>query len=235
MEKQDRIVYLDGLVPSIFFPAGSKKRGGTCDFSTRKCRRNCPSYLKTNKLEKYTFNFFATEPSKIIAERITKELEDNYGINLLQWFSWGDCPVDKTVKITKIMRILSKNKIIQCGFTRNKKLWDKALSIENINLGLTMEQEEYDELIIDRINRYKIANGLVGVPHYDTGKVELFWGFDKRYRGGCSGGWYTSPNGVTREADCAKCYKERVGCFVKWDGDDIEVKKVKSRFELIDL
>jgi len=36
-----KVVYHNGNIGTIYFPVGKLKDGGTCQFSTRKCRREC--------------------------------------------------------------------------------------------------------------------------------------------------------------------------------------------------
>lgn len=233
--EETRLIYLDGLVPSIYFPAGTRRKGGTCDFATKTCLKNCPSYLAPNKAISRVFEFFEKNNSQIIAETIIEQLDSLFGVNLLQWFCWGDCPKVRTEKISEIIRLLSDNGIVQCGFTRNERLWRNCLKIKNINIGLTIEEKRYRK-IRDLYGEDKynlIQDGLVGVPNYSTGVVKLYWGTD-RARGGCSGVWYTSPLGIESQANCMECYEKKEGCFSQWDGDNIQVREV-NRFELIDL
>jgi hypothetical protein len=219
-----KLVHDDGKVPSIFFPAGELSKGGTCEFATPTCLERCPSDVTPNALEKWVYNQFIDRRADELAQSIFMELLDRNKL-FLQWFPWGDCPSEMTEKISWIIHQLDNNKVTQCGFTRNKKLWDKIK--HTITMGLTVEDK-------DKVVDYA-CSGLVGWPDYETGKVHLYRyttseivGSVKKkgkYLGGCGGVWHENheyeesiwedkPKHVF-EASCDLCAKHKRGCFAE--------------------
>lgn len=197
----------DGKTSAIYFPPGLPERKGSCAFASMRCLVNCLTYLTHNSVTDYTFKKFQESSVQKIVSTIIKELEYK-DPKLLEWFCWGDCPPDMTEKILVIMGMLSKEGVIQCGFTRNKKLWDVALNIKNVRFAYTTEDvEEIDDLAKD---------GLVAYPHYDTGETLLFYKTTKeRHHVSCGGSFVVEQaTKISYEAECSECYKKKRGCFI---------------------
>lgn len=218
-----KLVYDDGKVATIYFPPGRPKNGGTCEFATDKCLDRCPSDVNPNALEKAVYTEFVTKPAVELVQRIHMELLDLNKL-VLQWFGWGDCPNKLTEKVAWIILKLKGEGVIQCGFTRNKALWRKLASDRSIRIGLTVENKQ------DVLDYCEI--GLVSVPDYKRGTVQLYSGVQRieigteervvAHRGPhCGDRWMTTENvpiheakaHQIREADCSKCAASSMGCF----------------------
>jgi len=218
-----KLVHDDGKVPSIFFPAGTPAKGGTCEFATPMCLERCPSDVRPNALEQWIYVQFREQRADELARTIFMELLDRNKL-FLQWFAWGDCPAALTEKVAWIIGQLKEENVTQCGFTRNDPLWRKVKGITRI--GLTVEDQ-------DKVVDYCKAYGVVGKPDYETGKVHIYYGIERvevgttkmrgAYRGGCGGVWvedheYEKADYETRpshvfEASCELCAEHRRGCF----------------------
>ena len=206
------IVRKDGLVSAIFFPPGSVIDGGTCQFATKECLYNC--YAEKSALVKEIYKFITEEEIFKVCSKIRDDFS-RLGGEVLHWFSAGDCESKHQERLLKIMRYLSKEDVVQCGFTRNKSLYSKANKIRNMNMIFTVET-------FDEIKKQKII-GKVAVPNYETGYINIYLtkpseikeGF--RSLGTCGGTWYEyKVKGKTElitEADCNYCFKNRLGCF----------------------
>jgi len=201
----------DGKTNAIFFPPGLPERKGSCAFASMRCLVNCLTYLIHNSVTDYTFKQFKECNVEKIVSIIVKELKSKKP-KLLEWFCWGDCPPDMTEKILVIMNMLSKKGVIQCGFTRNKKLWEAALGIKNIRLGYTSEDiEEIDDSLAKK--------GLVAFPVYDSGETLLFYKTHKeRHYASCGASFVEEiVTKISYEAECSECYKNKRGCFTKFE------------------
>lgn len=230
-----KLVHKDGTVPSIFFPAGLPKHGGSCHFTTKTCLGKCWA-TDPNTLEKAILKEFRTVPADELANRIHMELLD-IGTLFLQWFAYGDCPPKLTEKIAWIIEYLKAKNVTQLGFTRNKKLWKKVRGL--IPMALTVENEQeakdlsssYYQGVTDR--KY-YNNYLTAWPDYNNSETHLYWGIEmvkvgdemveKVIGGGnCGGGWYKNvkqnvteaqPNEIF-ESDCLLCSRDKRGCFAR--------------------
>ncbi len=200
----------DGKHNAIYFPPGLPERKGSCAFASMRCLVNCLSYLTHNSVTDYTFKQFQESRVQKIVSTIIKEI-GNKKPQLLEWFCWGDCPPNMTEKVVLIMELLSKKHVIQCGFTRNRKLWEAALKIKNVRLGYTTEEiDDIDDLA---------KKGLVAYPIYDTGTTQIYYKTRKeRHSFGCGGTFVeeTATN-ISYEAECSECYKNKRGCFTKFE------------------
>lgn len=232
-----KLIHDHGRVPAIYFPAGKPKDGGTCEFATKVCLERCPSDVTTNGLERAIYSEFVTQSASALKERLLMELLDRNCL-LLHWFVWGDCPVALTEKVAWIIKQLKEEEVIQCGFTRNVSLWRKVCqspSSNSLRMALTVEDA-------DRVLDY-CDDGLVAVPNYEKGMVELFYGSSDKETGkhvekdhvfyGCCGEqWmadktiveYESCADKIHEASCEKCFKHARGCF--------RLKKIQSSPDL---
>lgn len=204
-----KLLHPDGQHLALYFPAGLPERGGSCAFASMRCLVNCLSYLMQNNITKNTNDIFDTHKEQEIAEIICNQLSRRKP-RLLEWFCWGDCIPERTEQVLGVMRLLSKKGIIQCGFTRNKKLWKASHKIKNMRLGFTTE--DIDEL------DYLSKKGLVAYPNYDTGETQIFYGTERKHSGGSCGGafYYDRATKISYDAECVECYKNRRGCFTKF-------------------
>lgn len=202
----EKLTNPDGRTSAIYFPPGLPERKGSCAFASMRCLVNCLSYLTHNSVTDYTFKTFQEDSVRGIILTILDELKDKTP-KLLEWFCWGDCPPDMTEKIVEIMTLLSKKKVIQCGFTRNKRLWKAVLKIKNVRLGYTTED-------LDEINKLA-RKGLVAEPHYDSGETWLYWGAKKEQNYSTCGSSFMVDvaTKISYEAECSECYKNKRGCF----------------------
>ncbi len=216
---REQLIHTDGAVPSIFFPPGKPRKGGTCEFSTRKCRSRCPSDCQSTNVERGVLKLFKETPASELVVRLYDELLDG-GKLFLQWFAWGDCPRSMTEKIVFLMLELKKKGVVQCGFTRNRPLWNKVCGA--IRLALTVEKMSQVEALC--------AVGVVAVPNYKTGCVSIYRSLHTKTAhklkhpystGECGGGWVTwgetsctdAPVEALFEQNCILCHKNQRGCF----------------------
>lgn len=210
----NKILHPDGKTPAIYFPPGLPERKGSCAFASMRCLVNCLSYLTHNSVTDDTFAFFKEKTVKQIVSALSKEVARRRP-KLIEWFCWGDCPPDMTAKVLEVMIKLSRKGIVQCGFTRNRALWGDALTIKNMRLGFTTEDEDELEDLAKL--------GLVAYPQYDSGETELYFGNTRRRRlSGCGSSFmYTDESKkIAYDADCSECYKNKRGCFTKFKFQD---------------
>jgi len=150
------LIYRQGNYGSICFPYGKLKDGGSCQFATAKCLKNCSEQFNRQEWFRITYKYFKDNDSLAIYRQLVRELKEKK-FKLLQWFDSGDCPTNLTHKIFGIMSELSKDGYVQCGFTRNKPLWEKANTLSRMRMGFTVENESDIK-----------KNGLYGIPNYKT-------------------------------------------------------------------
>ena len=194
------LIHIEGKISRIYFPSGKIKDGGTCSFATKKCLKECGSST-TNVREKYVYAFISQKNIFEICSRIYEEYIKSK-TKLLQWFESGDCPKKDTNRIIEIIELLSKQKIPQFGFTRNRKLWEKVNEFDNVNFVLSVENRTRAENLSEK--------GCIAVPNYKTGKIKLYKSLE--YVGSCGGAWYELED-VVLENNCYKCYEKNRGCF----------------------
>ncbi len=136
-------------------------------------------------------------------------------VKILSWFAFGDCLNKDISKISEIMKLLNEQKVIQNGFTRNKKLYSQLLFVGVKNVVLTVETVK-DLKTVDMGDRV----GLYGVPDYKTGDVELYYGKSEsvfKSGGSCGSGSYTHTfdgKKIEIASNCFACYKRKLGCFM---------------------
>lgn len=217
--KEIEIVYPFANVMGLFFQEGRLEDGGTCEFATKicleKCCANAPGAGKRIGFEKKQeiFNYFLNNSPEKIASRILTELK-NAKCKIFTWFASGDCPFFLTSKFFAIVEKLDKEGIIQTGFTRNRRLWERCQSSlsENNRTLLTIENIKDASMI-----------GLYSIPDYEIGAIDIVKvNFKKVYKtGGCGGGYYEDhvvEVGKDRshlKLDCNACYENKTGCFWK--------------------
>lgn len=197
-------------VRAVHFPPGLPEDGGSCEFTTKRCREECN--YKINSFEKQVFADMTHEREIDLKVKIRYEL-DRFNCRILSWFATGDCPKSMTDKITSIMDWLSEEGYIQCGFTRNQQLWANILTMNNVRLGLTVEDHEKAEKLSKR--------GLVSVPNYDEWTTDIYVKGSRIFN--CGGGFGTTcgegyviedaPIEKVYSEDCGHCYKGNRGCF----------------------
>ncbi len=180
----------------------------TCDFMTKKCKAHCG--YRVNRFEEDVFEELKIESASNIKLKIRDELRE-YKCKMLSWFATGDCPEDMTDKITTIIDWLAEEGFIQCGFTRNKRLWENLLPLNNVTLGLTVEDHNKAKRMSDR--------GLISVPDYDSWTVTLYKEGSSIYNCGggfgttCGEGFVITKASEVYPEDCGQCYDNSRGCF----------------------
>ncbi len=181
----------------------------SCDFMTMECADNCG--YQVNEFEMAVLKKFLLDSASNIKLKIRDELRQ-HDCKIVTWFATGDCLDTLTDKTTEIMDWLSEEGFIQCGFTRNKQLWANTLTMNNVELGLTVEDEKTAEMTSKR--------GLVAVPDYTSWTVKLYKGgrgyfsCGGGFSGGCGAGFFTI-NGEIYPEDCGMCHDNSRGCFSK--------------------
>ena len=190
---------------AIFFPEGSLEKGGTCEFATEICLKECSAVANFGIFEEYHISkrdkksilkFIQQESLSSIAAQILKDL-DGLQTTILYWFATGDCMSNNTDKIDDIICLFNAfDDIQQIGFTRNQNLWSEFYN----QLCLTIDKSEHK---ISRAGHYAI-------PNYKTKEIEIV--INERISYGCGGG-VTKKNKFLHEANCKICLRKKVGCF----------------------
>jgi len=231
--KEIKLLYQFGCSLGIYFPVGTIEEGGSCEFSSVKCRKECIAFKnigKNTKIipykdKKEVYDFFCRESVSTIVRKLLSELEENSD-NILSWFASGDCPSFLTKKISQVMMRLLKLDVIQCGFTRNIELYNRLYRkkeilyggdtfsfISDLRVVLTVENKENIKEIGTGVENEKI---LIAIPNYKNGKSEIFihqFDFDPQY---CCYSNNESTTLVSEENyNCKECYEKKIGCFVK--------------------
>lgn len=199
-EAVNAIVFLEGDIPSTYFPAGRPQDGGTCAYATAECIEECPSGQLTNPHEIAALGLMKSQTARWLVGTILAELG---GRTLFQWHVWGDCLPELTAKCALVMRGLERMGVRNFGFTRNPELW-KLASAAGIHVGLSVDTEKE------------------AVELSQTGHVcwpDRYRGVTRMYANGqmtaiCNGWWCTwLPEEEMHNSDCRRCITERRGCF----------------------
>ncbi len=192
---------------AIFFPIGLPP-SGTCEFSTENCRKHC--YVLSNNLFDYesnisvermlkVYNYIMNESVYDVCCRIAVEL-NGLQTPILHWFGSGDCLDSDIDKISLIIDVVP-DRIIQMGFTRNIKLWERYKNI----FALTIEKKE------DAIGE----EGIFSIPSYAE---EISVMYSPRYdvRGGHCGPITCKDiidGKLEHHINCRVCHDIKIGCF----------------------
>jgi len=200
---------MDLDVPSIYFPVGDVSTGGTCEFSTEKCRKYCPSGMSVSKHEKYALNFFKNENVTTVVAKIKEDFE--YLVNrscndtkMIQWFTWGDCLSTLTDKMAAIISDVHDLGIPLYGFTRNRLLWEIVPNKDRLRIGLT----------VDNLKKALNMSTEKMIAHSDFkhGYAEMI--FKGKIRSRCNG-WQCITELETRDSDCSRCLIYGEGCYFR--------------------
>ena len=227
-------------VMGVYFPVGKLEDGGTCEFATEKCLKECIACnpdTKNSRIpygDKLTaYDYFISNTAEDIAKKIIGELIDS-SCKQVSWFASGDCPRAIEWKVLSVMLILQNSGIIQCGFTRNRKLhthlYFKRSSYSDIDswslpsdlrIVLTVEDIEKARgvLRISDVNKGD-GNVLMGCPDYREKKVNIYIRGQSSFS--CYDNYfYSNPeinmvpkNKEGKELNCKACYEKKQGCFV---------------------
>lgn len=229
MKTKIKLLYPFANVMGIFFPIGKLENGGTCEFATEKCLKECCAKrggkdIVSNSVKKEVYKFFLDNNVKVIASHIEQEMEEN-NCTILSWFASGDCPSFMTDKIASIINSLN---FIQTGISRNHALINKIPVKDDLRFLLTKEKTPKDyNNNLDYMENYNQPNTKIiyAVPNYKLITFDIFYFKDtlKRFTDGCGGGYYTehfitkkkSENNHYLEMNCKKCYENKTGCFIK--------------------
>lgn len=201
-----RILHMDSDIPSIYFPIGSPKKGGTCEFATEKCMEYCPSGQVVNEHEKYALAYFKNNSSCAIADKIITDFgflaNRPYNAKMIQWFVWGDCPSSLTEKVSEVILKIRDAGIPQYGFTRNRHLWELVPNEDRLHIGLTVDDPKIAlELSVDKMTAH---------PDFEHGYAEMI--FKGEIRSRCNG-WWCITELETRNSDCTRCLAHGEGCY----------------------
>ena len=204
----------------IFFPIGKPKDGGTCEYASGECLKECYALDKDydeminipEEDKREIYNFFIEKSTFSICSKIIEEM-NGLQMKILSWFASGDC-LDKDIdKLYQIMVLLTEEGIAQNGFTRNWKLYRRIINGGIIvHLVLTLESLSHEN---NPFGDHPL--GLWAVPDYEKGMVRLYNGKlgNKSYAGCGSNDVVTKFDGkeVKITANCTGCYYKRLGCF----------------------
>lgn len=208
MRVDNRIVFMDGMFPAIFFPVGKPEDGGSCAYLTDHCLQYCPAQ-ETNRHEVRALEFFKENDVSTIVEKILEDM-NLYGIMHLYWWPWGDCLPELTEKISDIMLELSEIGLLQNGYTKNQNLWRLINLVagkkDNLKIGFHVDTTEEAKELSSKMH-------VICCPDITVGKAELYYRGDKIAR--CCGIWCDwLERDETRVADCQECYLYKQGCFI---------------------
>jgi len=204
----------------IFFPIGEPKKGGTCEYASGKCLKKCYALDKDydeiinipEKDKKKIYNFFVEKSTFAVCSEIIKEMGE-LQMKILGWFASGDC-LDKDIdKFYQIMILLDEEDIVQNGFTRNWKLYQRIVEDGVIgHIVLTLESLSHKD---NPLGNH--PPGLWAVPDYEKGLVKLYHGrLGNKSYGSCGNSdVVTKFDGreVKITANCTGCYYKKLGCF----------------------
>ena len=201
-----RILHMDSDIPSVYFPIGTLKSGGTCEFATKKCMKYCPSGQKVNEHEKYALSFFKKNSIGDVSKKIINDFgylaNRPYNAKMIQWFVWGDCPSSLTEKVAGVILKTRDAGIPQYGFTRNRSLWGMIPNEDRLHIGLTVDNlKEAVKLSTDKMTAH---------PDFEHGYAEMI--FNGKIRSRCNG-WWCITELETRESDCSRCMSHGEGCY----------------------
>ena len=205
-----RILYMDSDIPSVYFPIGKPKDGGTCFAATKKCIEYCPSGLEVNEHERFALRFFQKNNPSVITIKMIKDfgylVSRPYNAKMIQWFVWGDCLPELTEKVANVIQRLRDEGIPQYGFTRNVKLWEKIPKEDRLNIGLTVDD-------IEEAKQISLTSGkMIAHPDFETGYAEMV--FNGKIRSRCNG-WWCKTEIETRNSDCTRCMSHGEGCYFR--------------------
>ncbi len=194
----------------VFFPIGLPPKG-TCEFSTKKCRKHC--YIDsaslfdwesniTNEDRVGIYDYIINTTSTVeICNRMIEDL-DGLQTSILHWFGSGDCETKHTNKISEIINQIPSD-VTQMGFTRNAELWKRHKDI----FAFTTEQ----------IDDTEGQSGLFSIPNYEE-QVSVIHSFDRNIKGGVCGPVTCRDivdTALEHHINCQVCCKYKMGCFDK--------------------
>lgn len=206
-----KLLYPFSGVLGVFFPVGRIRNGGTCEFANDVCLEECVAFKNATdenrigyEVKEAAYRFIIQQPLHIVCQKIVEEIKEAGG-TILYWFAAGDCVREYTKRIVEVIKYLSTVEVIQCGFTRNLKLWEQVIGLKNVHLVLTVRSKEEAEAIKHE--------GMVAVPDYKKTIIELYkMGYAY---GSCGGGWYELSGRKRMAADCTLCCERKEGCFTE--------------------
>lgn len=209
MDKVNRVLHFDSDIPSIYFPVGSPKDGGTCAFATEECLEYCPSGNSRNKSEVYTLEYFLENDPEAITNKMLEDFavltQRPYHAKMIQWHVWGDCLPELTEKEHHVIMALHEHGIPQYGFTRNKRLWDMVPAKPDLNIGYTLDDlEEAKSMSFGK---------MTASPDFEHGYALMI--FNGQIRTRCNGWWCITETGEERNSDCRTCLQNGEGCYSK--------------------
>jgi len=194
---------------AVFFPTGPPP-GGTCEFATEKCLKTCyvndwSNFDEETRLpycvKRETYRLIITESIDNIVDRMLIDLA-GLQTNILSWFGSGDCLSRDVERISAIIQALP-SRIVQMGFTRNQKLWERhknvfALTIEKI-------EDAPDRVSMYAIPDYEKETSIMVSPRYEV-------------RGGFCGPHLCMDRDrarpeLTHYINCKTCHRLGTGCF----------------------
>ena len=218
-------------VAGIFFPIGLPKDGGTCQYSSEKCRKYCyakeKDYDETLNIpegdKQVILGYFVGNPIITVCSEIIKEMEQLQA-TILSWFVSGDCPDEHVERLYKIIMLLQEAGVVQNGFTRNKDLWKKLADSKNLNydiLRMVLTVESLNKGGTKAYCGHGAPNTVWATPNYKTGVVDLYHGvlgYEYTSYGSCSSNSYTHQekfkgDSIEIASNCLGCFKRKIGCF----------------------
>lgn len=212
----------NNYVAGIFFPIGEPRFGGTCQYASERCLKECYALNKHYDVtvdipeddKREIYKFIVKESTLTVCNTIIKEME-GLQAKILTWFCSGDCPDSDIERIYQVMLLLNEQGVIQNGFTRNTQLYGRIIDDGIIkHIILTVESQSVDDAPED-----EYPMGIWAIPDYDKGIIKLYHGTlaHREDIGNC--GWHqvreTKFKGkeIVIATNCYGCYKKGIGCF----------------------
>lgn len=214
----------NNYVAGIFFPIGRPETGGTCQYASERCLRECYALNKCHDVtvdipeceKREIYRFFVQQTKIHICNKILEEM-DGLQAKVLSWFCSGDCMDNEIEKIYGVMLLLNEEGIIQNGFTRNVNLYQRIREDEILqHIVLTVESKSEKDTPEDIQGEF----GLWAIPNYDKAKTELYRGTLAYAEDVGSCGFHNVSSHtfdgkeVRIATNCYGCYKEEIGCFI---------------------
>ncbi len=204
-----------GGAAGIFFPVGLPNNGGTCQYATKTCLRECYAISdkdydeELNVLEvdkRVIYEYFMNEHIFTICAEIVREMKE-LQTHILHWFASGDCLDTDIERIVKIARYLFYEHIKQNGFTRNIHLWNKFMCIP-VRIVLTLENKE-------DIKLHALPIGVYAIPDYKNTYTDIYTVSGSSGSCGLRKFVLNKQKRISSTPNCKYCDRKKVGCFAR--------------------
>lgn len=194
---------------AVFFPVGPPPKG-TCQYATEACLKHCyvndksdfdGELLVAPWEKKLIYRVMMTWDLLDLVTRLLSEL-DGLQTPIFHWFGTGDCLDEDVDRVSAIIEQLPP-RVVQMGFTRNRKLWERHKDI----FALTLEKFE----------PAPDPAAMYSCPNYEK-EVSVMWCPNYEVRGGFCGPTLCRDSDrhysdLTHYINCRICHRRKLGCF----------------------